>query len=477
MSIVSALKGRLGFAGSDTPTVVRHRTEGQDVALVLLHGFSGDTRATWAPFVDLLLKEQSFSTWDLFGLGYPTSLRIDVPQVWAADPDLAVLSRELRTTLSIPPLATYRRVAIAAHSMGGLILQRALLDDGKLQARTSHAFLFGTPSNGLTKAGPLQWFKRQFRDMAAGSAFITSLRADWSAAFGKGTPFAFRVIAGDRDEFVPSSSSLTGFAESDLAVVPGNHLEIVKPPSASHQSALLMMDSLSGSRRALPPVDGARLAVERGRYQEAIATLLPRAADLDSAALGSLALALEAEGRSREALEVLEQRSRSGGGVGSTDAMGILAGRLKRRWLTERIASDFQRARALYSEALQLSEADGDHAQAYYHAINVAFLDLAALPEASDVPEGVRSCARRALEHCAGADASHWRDATEGEARLMLGDLVQAEQKYRQAVAQADSTRDIDSMYVQAVRVAGRVFGEDGVTRIEEIFGVGRGPG
>jgi tetratricopeptide (TPR) repeat protein len=157
--------------------------------------------------------------------------------------------------------------------------------------------------------------------------------------------------------------------------------------------------------------------------------------------------------------------------------MGILAGRLKRRWLTERIASDFQRARALYSEALQLSEADGDHAQAYYHAINVAFLDLAALPEASDVPEGVRSCARRALEHCAGADASHWRDATEGEARLMLGDLVQAEQKYRQAVAQADSTRDIDSMYVQAVRVAGRVFGEDGVTRIEEIFGVGRGPG
>lgn len=469
---ISGLKNVLFFRRHNTPTIIPHRNNGQEVAFLLVHGFGGNTRATWSQLVDLVRNDTSITTWDLFGVGYATSLRIDVPHLWAADPSLTLLARGLRTTLSLPPLAEYGRIAIAAHSMGGLLVQRAILDDEGLRSRVSHVFLFGSPSNGLEKARPLGRFKRQLRDMASDSDFIMSLRSDWNRIFGDGFPFLLRVIAGDRDEFVPATSSLSGFDDSDLAVVPGDHLEIVKPTRRDDPSLVLIVDALTGSRRALPAIDSARLAIERGRFQQAIATLMPRVNELDNSALAGLALALEATGRHREALAILEQRYNHGGGLSTTDAMGVMAGRLKRRWLTERVATDLTKARNLYRDALQLAEENGDHAQAYYHAINVAFLDLSALPEASEVSPEVRVMAQRALEHCRQAAPHHWRDATQGEALLMLGELERAEETYRQAVASVESPRDMDSMYSQAIRVAERVFGRRGITRMEKVFGV-----
>ena len=67
------------FKTKTTPKRIDHRNKSQEVAIVLVHGFTGDTRATWANFVDLLLAEPGIKSWDLFGMGYPSSLRIDVP--------------------------------------------------------------------------------------------------------------------------------------------------------------------------------------------------------------------------------------------------------------------------------------------------------------------------------------------------------------------------------------------------------------
>ena len=54
----------------------------------------------------------------------------------------------------------------------------------------------------------------------------------------------------------------------------------------------------------------------------------------------------------------------------------------------------------------------------------------------------------------------------------MLGELDRADEMYRQAVALVESPRDIDSIYSQAIRVAERVFGRKGVTKMEKVFGV-----
>ena len=58
------------------------------------------------------------------------------------------------------------RPVVVGHSFGGLIAQRALVDHEDLALKTSHVFLFGTPSAGLEKATGFSFFKRQVRDMA-----------------------------------------------------------------------------------------------------------------------------------------------------------------------------------------------------------------------------------------------------------------------------------------------------------------------
>lgn len=450
---------------------VDHRAEQQDVALILVHGFSGNTRATWSGFIELILSEPTIASWDLFGVGYPSSLRLDVPSVWSADPDLTLLARELRTTLSLPPFNRYRRVAIAAHSMGGLVAQRAILDDAELANRLSHLFLFGTPSGGLIKTRLFARLKRQVRDMMADGPFIALLRGEWAERFVGGTPFTLHVVAGDRDEFVPASSSLMPFTDAVRAVVSGNHLEIIRPAGRDHQSVALLVAALSGGTKMRPIVDGARLAIELGDFRTAVDALRPRAANLDSTALASLGLALEGMGRGGEALAVLEQYYH--GGTTSTEALGVLAGRLKRRWLAERASADFARARELYVLGLNQAEATGDHDQAFYHAINVAFLDLMISPPASAVPAAARIAAELACKHCDQTVDTHWKLATQGEAQLMLGGLEQACKSYSRAIAMVKSPREIDSMYSQAIRVATRVFGQTGAECIERLFATG----
>jgi pimeloyl-ACP methyl ester carboxylesterase len=432
------------------------------------------------------------SSWDVYGLGYSTSLRIDVPRLWAANPDLTLLSLSLRSALSAPPLSTYGSIALVAHSMGGLVAQHAMLD-GPTATRVTTLTLFGTPSNGLVKSLFGRFFSAQARDMAIGSDFVTGLRTTWTRLYGGTHHFVLRVVAGERDQFVPPESSLAPFPDNVQRVVPGNHLEIVKPMSAQDRSVQLLIDTLLGDRPARDVVDSALVAVERRRFAEAVQTLLPRVAELDAVALVQLALALEGVGRQDEALAILEKYYR--GGTSSTDALGVLGGRLKRRWIVSRAASDWQRAVALYTEGLQRSAPDGiategaiaqgsgrSADQAMYHAINLAFLELMATPDSEPVPAAARELARRASTYASMAKAhraamgqtrpDHWQLATDGDALAIEGRLAEACERYSEARAAAERPRDIDSMYGQAVLIAQRMYGEDGMQQVERAFAV-----
>jgi tetratricopeptide (TPR) repeat protein len=193
-------------------------------------------------------------------------------------------------------------------------------------------------------------------------------------------------------------------------------------------------------------------------FNAAIAQLEPYRDELDSAARVQLALALDSVGRRDEAMDVLRQQ-----GASSTDAMGTLAGRLKRRWLTSRRAADAERARDLYTQALEAAERRGDHAQAYYLGINVAFFHAAY----SRDEQSAREAAVRVLEHCRAAGAGQertsdqmWRLATEGEANLLLGDAVTALARYEAALRHEPMPWQIASMYQQALHLA-RIFEAD----------------
>ena len=208
-----------------------------------------------------------------------------------------------------------------------------------------------------------------------------------------------------------------------------------------------MADALVGGPRrgrpAVEGVDGARIAVELGHFQNAIDTLMPKAGLIDSDALASLSLALEGVGRSDDAISVLVQHFK--GGTSSTDAQGILAGRLKRKWLVGRPQQgDLDRAKELYSDALKRSEAKETTLR--------PIITPSTSPSWTSFPHRpIPTCqslcdemARRAQSHCSQASQTQWRFATEAEASLMLGDLDGAEALYRRAAALTGSPREIE---------------------------------
>lgn len=468
MKLAGRLFGKAPAKAPD-PHLTSLRASGARAAVVFVHGFQGGTEATWSCFTEQLLGDPDLADWDVFSLGFPSRLSLDLP-VWEGDPGIVLCARSMATKLRSSTLSGYASVAVVAHSMGGLVAQRAVLDTGLLDGRLSHLMLFGTPSAGLVKAVMFSLLKLQLGDMAKDGEFVKRLREDWDARIGPHpSSFAFRTIAGESDAFVQSWSSLGPFAIELQEAVPGNHLEIVRPQSRSDPSYDLFRRVLRGGAAAHSVTETARLAVERGEFLRAIALLEPGFESLDAEAVVTLALALDSEGRDARALQVLEEW---GGNHRHTDRRGALAGRLKRRWLLTRQRHDIERALDLYGSGVADAVAAGDSAQAFYHAINVAFLLIAATRDDEPVPPGALEAAATAEKHCQLAPPSPWRTATLGEAKLVLGDLEGAAGDYEAASAAAATVRDRNSMYSQATALAARVHGAAGRERIDRAFGI-----
>ncbi|HET7509245.1 MAG TPA: tetratricopeptide repeat-containing protein [Solirubrobacterales bacterium] len=409
----------------------------------------------------MLIADRRLAGWDVLSVGYATGPWMDIIGVWRADPNVATIAGLLRTTASLT-LKRYARLAVIAHSMGGLVLQKALVDDAAFAARVGHAVCFGTPSNGLLKAAFFKLWKPQIENMAWDSDFILDLRKRWKHQFGA-RPFEFLAIAGDQDQFVPVASSHGPFPPELCRVVPGNHLTMVKPASGESLSVQLVLDCLIGRAAPAGPANAARAAVERGEFYKVVNQLEPQKDELDETGLVQLALALEGVGRQKDAIAILEKAQPD-----YTDAVGVLAGRLKRRWLVERRARDAEKSYELYSAGLARSEERQNHSQAFYHGINIAFLELAYKND----PEAARNMAQRVLAHCQQARLDKWRLATEAEAHLVLEEEEEALARYQSAVENTPlpTPREIDSMYQQAFSIASVLGDEMMADRLRALF-------
>lgn len=395
------------------------RCPGADAAILLIHGFNADTSRTWGLFPQLLSTTPALDGWDLVGLSYQTCLAPDLRGLWTGDPDLQTLATFLHTVISHGELSRHRALVFVAHSMGGLVVQRALLDHADLVARTSHVLLFGL-------------LKHQARDMETGGAFIERLRHDCHQRWSDQLPFRFWAIAGDSDLFVPVDTCLDPFPLQQQAVIPGDHLSIVRPQGPDDLALQLLVAAIQGDAAPAGPWNAARVAVQQLEFQRAVDLLQPLAAQLDDHHLVQLALALEGLGRRAEALAVLEPAAARG-----TDARGVLAGRLKRRWLCEGRQADLQRAQTLYQQAYDAAVASADHRQALYHGINLCFLQTATTDGTPAV-----AMARQVLDHCQQAPADFWSLGTAAEAQLVLAD------------APPPQPRQIESMHAQACQLA-----------------------
>jgi pimeloyl-ACP methyl ester carboxylesterase len=447
---------------------------GNKACIVFIHGFQGHPEQTWASFPQILADHGDLAGWDVLSFGYETDFAPDLTGAWEGDPEIKTIADSLATFANTGRTQEYGGLVIIAHSMGGLAVQRALLDHGDLTERVDKVVLFGTPSFGLGKAWVfklpiLRGLYRQVRDMGKGSDFIRSLRHDWSTRFEPGPPFGFLAVAGSEDEFVPRTASIDGFPDSQCAVVPGNHIEIVKPADAEDASVSVAIDFIRGSGTPRGEVGTAALALERRDFQRSVNQLGPNRAKLDRRALVDLALALDGLGKRREAMEALADARRHG-----TDAMGVLAGRHKRNWLRERVDEEARAALSLYGEAYGMAVDKQDAEQAYYHGINLTFLALVY----EDDKTKARGLAEEVLGHCAKTRTDErpqdrmWRLATEGEAGLHLGATDTALERYAQALAGPPKPRpwQLTSIAQQALRTADELGDEAAARGLLDLF-------
>ena len=432
-------------------------------ALVFLHGFHGGVDDTWDRLPYILAADKSLDSWNILNFGYSSSLLPGTPGIWSADADLPKLALSFFTEINIAPLSHCTEVAVAAHSMGGLLVQRSLLDNPNLAAKVRHLFLFGTPSAGVHKANFMRhllggFAGEQVRNMACESQFITSLRADWERAFGEHPPFQFYAIAGEKDNFVPSESSLLPFPAQFRRVIAGDHLSMIKPRDAHADVVRLLVSALTDTTEPLEPASPLRLAAELGDAdpagmavaQDVVSGKQPVTTEAE---IVEAALAL-ARIQERHAAILLLQRHQQLG----TDVKGTLAGRIKRRWIQDGSEADAYWALGLYSSALQttrvLPESRDTISQLFYHAINVAFLKLVAFDE---VPEA-REMASLALQYANRlSPPDDWSVATQAEAWLQLGDDLKAIAQYRRMIDLSPAKWKLTSTGQQALQIAAKL--------------------
>ena len=240
------------------------------------------------------------------------------------------------------------------------MVQKALTDDDALAKRTSAVILFGTPSGGLVKARSIFFWKRQLADMAKSGPFVTELRTKWQKRFASNAPFTFLAVAGERDQFVPPESSIKPFPDDQQAVVSGNHTSMLAPGHNDTEALALIAGRIAAGNPGSALGDPLARSIERGDFRKVVADLYPGREQLDRKALVRLAIALDALGKRDEAYEMLAKRADL-----DSDAIGTMAGRLKRKWLLSRQQADGDAAMEHYAKGHALATAANNLPQVY----------------------------------------------------------------------------------------------------------------
>lgn len=206
-------------------TVVRAPVSGQST-IVLLHGWNGN-QDTWGRLPELLIEDPRFSGVGLVRIDYPTLLA-------TAGASISAIARDAGMALEV---VTARSLVIVTHSMGGVVVRQALLDERLTAAsRTTLLLSVASPHGGLAAAGvvpELGVTPATMDDLRYGSKFLTALERGWNLAAqqSKWAGLLYVCVASRDDELVEPSSALRGCP--DRRYLDGwSHREIVKPTSA-----------------------------------------------------------------------------------------------------------------------------------------------------------------------------------------------------------------------------------------------------
>jgi predicted alpha/beta hydrolase family esterase len=218
---------------------------------LFIHGLGGAAESTWGRLPEFLLSAVSPQGGAQAAYySYPTSLlRLPFSR---RPPKIQELADGLRTLLNYK-FSSFSRVALVAHSLGGLIARRYVIEEVKSgrKPRAEKIALFAVPNNGaqLARAASLiSWRHNQLAQLTRVSDLVESINEDWVKC-KLDELVDTKYIIGTQDRVVDRFSAAGHWGnERSETIVGRGHIDIVKPTSADELSVQILRQFIFGSQ-------------------------------------------------------------------------------------------------------------------------------------------------------------------------------------------------------------------------------------
>ena len=224
------------------------RRGGNQTAIIFVHGLFGHYIQSWGPFLYLLLSDGDLNHCDILFWGYPSHLQglmQRLPYVGHRLPSIPEVSIALKSALCNPEFAgTYQDIVLVGHSMGGIVIQKMILDclvatepdSLMLLEKIRSVVFYGTPLEGVHLKS-IARIHRQLRGLQEHQKLVADVRREWVnrvytvRAEDPPQPGKLYIPAtpvfGLEDSAVPVRSAQSVY--STVEGVPGSHTEMCKP--------------------------------------------------------------------------------------------------------------------------------------------------------------------------------------------------------------------------------------------------------
>ena len=234
------------------PHWVCQSTPPAHTAVVFVHGIFGDTNDTWAndngrTFFDLLASAPGMQgKLDLFAFGFTSTM-------WSGGSlDIREAANKMESYLLNKGVWNYDSVVFVAHSMGGLVTLREVINQTQHRAKIPLVFLFATPTEGAQITAIAKYvvdnpaIRQMF--MADGNDFLQQLDEDWRRIPASDRPHvacAYEKSPTFGQMIVPWSSATRLCDGTPDAIEGASHLTLVKPDRPDHPSVIALVNAIN----------------------------------------------------------------------------------------------------------------------------------------------------------------------------------------------------------------------------------------
>lgn len=216
--------------------------------IILIHGLGGTVEGTWGKFPTLLKQDKDIE-YDILTLGYETNMPdLSKPRTWGnffkRSPGILNIANGVLTDIQTKCDIANDEIIIAGHSLGGVILKKALLilKNKNINHKISKVCFFDVPHDGSGYANIGKHIIRRNRhllSLSRDSGELDDMTDQWVNSGLNNSLEIISIIAAN-DNIVSSSSSKSIFREHEVKTINGvDHSSIVKPDSCESPSYIV----------------------------------------------------------------------------------------------------------------------------------------------------------------------------------------------------------------------------------------------